>query len=259
MRDIKKVIFASILFLLFICSSSFTVFADGSTQRIYDYANLLSDEEVEALEQLADEHSEKRKTDFIIVITEDTDGKTVEQYMADFYDEMAFGYDKPHGSTVILAIDIDNRDFYIASFEGAQKHLDSQRVDLLFNELVPPLSADKYFDAFKTFVETGSRYMRYMPGVNPESIIFDTWFHVIIALLIGGIIVGTMAYNSGGKVTVNERTYTGDFKVLKRKDIFLTKNVTKRKKPSNNNRGGSGGGGGVTRGGSSYTGKGGSF
>ncbi len=236
-----------------------TVLADDSKQRIYDYANLLTDEEIAKLEQLAYEHSEKRETDFIIVISPDADGKDIQNYFEDIYDEIGPGYDKPHGNTVMLTLDRDNRKLYLGSFEGAQDRMDIQRVDLLYEKVTPLLHDDKYYEAFETFIETGSKYMRYIPGVNPESFLFDTWFHILIAIGIGAVIVGTMAYNSGGKVTVNERTYTGDFKVLKQKDIYLTKSVTKRKKPSNNNRGGGGGSGGVTRGGSSYTGRGGSF
>jgi uncharacterized protein len=236
-----------------------TVFANDSKQRIYDYANLLTDEEIERLEQLAYEHSEKRNTDFIIITSPDADEKDIIKYVQDFYDDMAPGFDKSHGNTAILALDMDDSDVYLAGFYKAEKNLDDSRMDIIRNKITPYLSSEDYYEAFTLFIETGSRYIRYVPGVNPDSFLFDTWFHILVALGIGMLVVGTMAYNSGGKVTVNERTYTGDFKVLKQKDVYLTKSVTKRKKPSNNSSGGGGGGGGITSGGHSHSGSRGSF
>lgn len=60
-----------------------------------------------------------------------------------------------------------------------------------------------------------------------------------------------MAFNTGGKVTVNARTYHDqkNTKVKQRKDQYIRTKTTKRKKPSNNSSGGSAGsgGGGTTK------------
>lgn len=254
MRSFKKVLLlitiVSIIFGLFT-----SVFAQDSKQRIYDHANLLTQEEVSKLENLALEHSEKWETDFIIVTTLDADNKDIKKFTQDYYDNHAPGYDKPHGNTVILALDMKTRDFFLAGFYKGEKYLDDTRLDLINKKITPYLAAGNYYDAFETYILTGSEYMRYIPPFNPESFLFETWFHLLAAVAIGAVVVGLMAYNSGGKVTVNERTYTGDFKVTNRKDIYLTKSVTRQRKPSNK----SGGGGGVTGGGHSHSGSRGSF
>lgn len=256
----RLLLLTSILSLFLIFGSLTSVLADESKQRVYDYANLLTDDEIERLEDLAFEHGEKRNIDFIIVTTPDANDKDIVPFVQDFYDEMAFGFDKPHGNTAILALDMSERDIYLAGFYKGKKYLDDERLDLIREKITPNLSSENYYEAFMTFIETGSRYVRYLPGFNPESFFFQTWFHLIVALGLAALIVGSMAYNSGGKVTVNERTYTGDFKVLQRQDIYLSKNVTKRRKPKNNSSGGSSsGGGGVTRGGHSHSGSRGKF
>ena len=89
------------------------------------------------------------------------------------------------------------------------------------------------------------------------------WFQIIASLTIAGIAVSVMAYNSGGRITVNEGTYR-DFsnsRVIERNDNYIRTSVTKRRKPSddNQNSGGSGGGGGVSSGGHSHSGSRGSF
>lgn len=234
------------------------VLADASKQRIYDEANLLTDQEVERLEALAAEHGEIQETDFIIVTSPDGDGKDIVRFVQDFYDEMAFGYDKPHGNTAILALNMSERDVYLAGFYRAEEYLNDERLNLIREQITPDLSKEDYFAAFSKYIETASRYMNYVPGFNPESILFQTWFHILLAIGVGALVVGAMAYNSGGRVTVNERTYTEDFKVLERKDIFLRKSVTRRRKPKNNSSGG-GGGGGISRGGHSHSGSRGKF
>ncbi len=97
-------------------------------------------------------------------------------------------------------------------------------------------------------------------------ILFNLWFQIVVSLVIAGIIVGAMAYNSGGRVTVSQGTYM-DFsnsKVINRRDNYLRTSVTKTRKPSNNNKSsgggfGGGGGGGTTSGGHSHSGSRGSF
>lgn len=253
----RIIILTSIFSIIFIFGSFSNVYADETKQRVYDYANLLTDDEIARLENLSLQHGEEHEMDFIIVTTQDADGKDIRPFIESFYDDMAFGFDKPHGNTVILALDMSERDVMIAGFSKGKKYLDDQRATLIREKITPSLSSGNYYDAFTQYIELGSEYMGYMPGVNPESFLLKTWFHLILAIGIAGVVVGSMAYNSGGKVTVNERTYTGNFQVLERKDIYLTKSVTKRRKPQNNNKGG--GGGGVTGGGHSYSGSRGKF
>ena len=238
------------------------VAAADTKQNIYDFAFLLTDEEVAELEDLANTYGEKRETSFIILTTNDTGGKDIVDYAEDFYDKEAPGYDKPHGNTAILTIDMKNRDVYLAGFYKAEEYLDDSRLDLIREKITPDLTDGNYYDAFHTFIETSSKYMGIRPGVNPDNPLFNLWFQLLISIGVAGIVVGLMLYSSGGKITVNDRTYmdAGNSKVLDRRDAYLRTTVTKQRKPSNNNNnGGGGGGGGVSRGGHSHSGSRGSF
>ncbi|HLR34579.1 MAG TPA: TPM domain-containing protein [Tissierellales bacterium] len=239
--------------------------ADSNTkQRIYDFANLLTEEEIEELENLSNKYSTKRETDFIILTTNDTNDKDVVKYMQDFYDEKALGYDKPHGNTAILTIDMENREVYLSGFYLAKEYLDDSRLDLIREKITPSLSDGDYYKAFKYFIKTSYKYMGIRPKVNPNNILFNLWFQIITSLTLAGIVVGTMAYNSGGKITTSDGTYRNldTSKVLARRDNYIRTSVTKRRKPSKNTSSGSsggGGGGGVTSGGHSHSGSRGSF
>lgn len=221
---------------------------------VYDGANLLTEKEVAKLEALASEQGKDRNTAFMIITVNGTDGKGYVQYVGDFYDEHAPGYDKPHGNTAILFIDMEKRDVYLAGFQKAEKYLDNNRLDLIQDKITPNLSAGKYFDAFSSYIHLSHDYMGYKPGVNPDNILFKWWFQLVVAIAAGAVIVTLMAYRSGGRVTVNARTYmdSNKSKVLSESDVFVRQTVTKQRKPSNNNK--SGGGGGITRGGYTHSG-----
>lgn len=238
--------------------------ASEKKQYVYDFAGLLEKEEVAKLEESAQKYSAKRSTDIIILTTNDTNGKDIVPFMQDFYDEMALGYDKPHGNTAILTIDMKNRDLYLAGFYKGKTYLDDRRLDSIRDKITPDLSSGNYFDAFHTFIKTSYKYMGIKPGVNPDNILFNIWFQLLVSIGLAGIVVGMMAYSSGGKVTVNEKTYeaTDTSRVLQRRDQFIRTTTTRIKKPKNNNSGGGKGGGfggGISRGGHSHSGSRGKF
>lgn len=260
-----KLVILFIVFALFIPSvTNIAIAAPSTKQRIYDFAGLLTEEEINKLETISNKYSVKMNTDMIVLTTNDTKGKDVVKYMEDFYDEKALGYDKPHGNCAILTIDMQHREVYLAGFYKAEQYLDDSRLDLIRDKITPNLSKGNYYNAFRYFIETSYKYMKVRPGVNPDNILFDLWFQIIASLAIAGIVVGIMAHNSGGKVTVNNATYL-DFnnsKVIKRRDNYIRTSITKTEKPSSNNSSGGsigGGGGGVTSGGHSHSGSRGSF
>lgn len=260
----QKVAFISLFFILLtpFVIPGITSAADQKTT-IYDFAQLLSEQQIGDLEALSKELGAERETDFVILTTKDTEGKDVVRYMQDFYDENVLGYDQPHGNTAILTIDMQHREVYLAGFYKAKKYLDDVRVNQIRNKISPYLSSEDYFQASKLFIETAHHYMGYRPGVNPENILFKGWFQLIVALAVAGVVVSVMAYHSEGRVTVNDRTYldTNQSRVIEKKDEYIRTSVTKTKKPSSNNNGGGGGftGGGFTGGGHSHSGSRGRF
>ncbi|WMM23303.1 TPM domain-containing protein [Tissierella sp. MB52-C2] len=228
------------LVIIFALISSIALGESNSKERIYDFANLLTKEEKMELEKISSKYSPKRETDFIILTISDPIGKDIVDYMEDFYYENGLGYDKPHGNIAILTIDMKNRDVYLAGYYKAEKYLDDYRLDIIRDKITPDLSQGNYYDAFYTFIKTSYKYMGIRPGVNPENVLFEFWFQIIISLGIASITVGIMAYNSGGRTTVNAATYQDptSSKILNRRDNYLRTDVSKRKKPSDNNSSG---------------------
>ncbi|WP_084403179.1 TPM domain-containing protein [Paenibacillus antarcticus] len=228
---------------------------------IYDEAGLLNKEEYNELNVMANEYSAKRETDIIILTSTNDDNIDVMKMTEDFYDEKAPGYDKPNGNTVILTMDMRNRDFYLAGFYKGKEYLDEGRLNKINDKITPDLANGDYRLAFQKYIQTAYKYMGFRPGVNPDNILFNGWFQLAVSLGIGGIIVGTMAYRSGGRVTVNRQTYedASTSGILERQDTYMRTTTTKRKIEKNNSGGSGGGGGGTTGGGHSHSGSRGSF
>jgi uncharacterized protein len=288
MRKIRS-LFALLIMLLILPSGISTVKAEtfDRNQYIYDNAHLLTAEEAAGLQGLASERGQESETAFIIITLDHTNGKDIVQYVEDFYDEYGPGYDQPYGNTAIIAIDMNERDVYLAGFKKAEQYLDDSRINLIREEITPNLSAGQYFDAFSTFINRANEYMAIEPepddgrdsysggngsigspqvnhgyvGVGQPSppLFFQWWFQIIVSLIVAGVVVMIMAYRSGGKVTVNARTYMDGqrSRVVNQYDNYVRQTVTKVKKPSNNTN--SGGGGGVTGGGHSHSGSKGKF
>lgn len=254
-----------IVFMLFPLFSIQEANAQSDKQRIYDFAKILTDNEVANLEKLAAKYSEKRETDFIILTMDDPE-QDIETYMGDFYDENGLGYNKEHGNTAIIALNMDEkrRDVLLAGFGKAEKYLDPDKLTTIREKVTPSLSEGDYEQAFTSFIKLSAKYMTFKPGTNPANPLYNTWVQLGLSIAIAGAIVWVLARNPGMKVTTNAATYQdeGQTKINHKKDRYIRTTVTKKRKPKpKSNSGGSGGGfrGGSTGGGRSFSGSRGKF
>ena len=78
-------------------------------ERVYDYAEVLSDQEETDLRNLIADYEERSKCDLILVTIDQAVGLSDEEWTNtmvnladDFYDQKAFGYDQPHGDGALL-------------------------------------------------------------------------------------------------------------------------------------------------------------
>ncbi|GAA4852701.1 YgcG family protein [Paenibacillus vulneris] len=227
---------------------------------IYDEAKLLSSEEIRELNSLANQYGAKRKTDIIVMTSNNDQDVDVKKMTENFYDENGPGYDKSHGNAVILTLDMKNRDIYLAGFYKAEQYLGDNRLDKIRDKITPDLSQGNYKQAFETYILTSYKYMGVKPGVDPDNVLFDIRFQFVGSLAIGCMVVGIMAYRSGGRVTVNRHTYedASSSGILDRQDQYIRTTITQEKieKSSGNSSGKSSGGGGGSSGGSGgFTGR----
>jgi uncharacterized protein len=279
-------------FILCIVSLSLfqiVAFAAPDENNVYDNYGLFTTDEVDELESLLAKYGEEGKVDLVIITTDDLEGNTPLIYLENYYDNNGFGYDKEFGDAVLILINMepDNRSVTIQGYKQAEYYVNNDRIEYMLDDITPLLSDGRYFDAMEEFAKQAAYYMKEELGVtvrpatgeqgsgygygessydgpsnyygtSDDPIYFNTYFQIIVALVIGAISVGVMAYNAGGRVTTNNRTYfdQNNSRIVASRDDYVRTTTTRVKKPSNNNTGGgrSSGGGGISSGGHSHSG-----
>jgi Beta-propeller domains of methanol dehydrogenase type len=232
--------------------------AASTMHRVYDNAGLLTENEINELENQAQLYSAKRNINFLIVTVNDTKGATTAEYSDKFYKQFISKHPKSK-DCVILTVDMDNSYANVNGQGIAEEKLDNDRCSKIADQISSDLTAGNYFEACSTYITTAYKYLGFAEGMDPDSIFFKLWFQSLIAIIVGAIVVGIMVANSGGKVTVNQGTYLdqNDSQILARRDQYLHTTTTRVPKPKpveSSSSGGSGNssGGSGSNGGSSF-------
>lgn len=127
-----------------------------ASEKIYDFSDILTDEEEKILYEKIMNFIEKYNTD-LVILTDNVPyvvDKTNEDYAVDFYDYNDFGLDFERYSGIILFRNtyVKDRyyDFYI--FGDAQLYFDQSRKDELLDGIYYNLSHDLYLKGFEQFI-----------------------------------------------------------------------------------------------------------
>ena len=100
---------------------------------------------------LANQYSAERQTDLIIYTSNNEEQKSDMLLTQEFYDDRAPGYDKPHGNTVMLTLDMYNRKMYVAGFYKGEEYVDNSRADKITAKIAPELTDGNYRGRLKSF------------------------------------------------------------------------------------------------------------
>ncbi len=291
--------FAVALALLFPGSQAYATDSNNETttepinQHVYDKAELLSTSEIEELEQMCIDKGKEAGVEIILLTDSDPDEADPDTYIENFEDQL------PVANRVYTYIDMSNRKVWMEGYGTAEQYMNSDRITEITDAMVPYLKNQNYYDAFTLSIDRTVEFMHTEPEVNnggddgnngyndpgyndPDTnynnngsgyidnssnsggqILTKAWVQLLIALVIGGVVVGVMAYNAGGRMTTGGNTYMdpNHSGLIGRRDDYLHTQVTRVRKPQNNNTGshGGGGGGGISAGGRSHSSGGSSF
>lgn len=243
-----------------------------NTQYVFDYAEVLTDDEELELQYRCEKLSEKLDMDVVIVSARDRGDKSDVEYADDFYD---YGGYKESGILYLIDED-DGGGVYFSTCGLAMVYLDDYDIEDLI---------DAVWDEFANYDYFGSAedYLKYVEDVigdrkkqNAFEKLEDAWYDggyddyedfwydyedeiydayegnlftglqnigvcFLIALIVAGVTVLIMCISSSTKVTVNSRTYMekGSFKMLHQFDRYTHTTTTSHKVDTSS--GGSGG------------------
>src|SRR5699024_6092641 len=133
--------------LLVFCPTISLSAQETETTHVYDEAGLLSDEEAAVLEQRCREIETQNRIHILMVTTEDTEGKTQEEYADDFYDSVYPEEKDENGA--LFVIDMGERELWISTAGIMQYYMSDREIDELLDHMYDEVSQQDYFGAFQ--------------------------------------------------------------------------------------------------------------
>ncbi len=272
MKKLRKI---SMLLLLLLTAGTLLCGFDSEEQKVYDDADLLTEEEEAELQDLLVETAQRIEQDLIIVTTDDAEGKSSMEYADDFFDEHGFGYEKSNGSGVLYLIDMDNRQIYISTAgTGIEQYTDNE-IESTLDVLYEHVSNQDYYGSCTAFVKEAEKCLTggesadngYYDSERESFVDYDSsdykkirwqdslaeafrpgtlFMNLGIAAVIAGIITLIISHNRKTQTTVSSRTYLkqGSLHQNEHTDFFTHTTVVTRKIEHDNNNSSGGGGGG---------------
>lgn len=244
----KKILHILSVVLVLLLLSAGVSLANEGTNRVYDYADLLTGSEEAELTAACLISEDEIETELYILTTNDASGKETVDYADDFGDEHAFGYDEPYGNYIILCIDMDNRGVWVSASGKAIDYLTEARIDALLDDLYGYLTSGDYYNTCLSYIESARSYLSDRPSYSePEtdpdryqdtmyrydeevSLADSILFRLIVSMVIGAVSVLAMSFQSRSKVTANARTYAKNgVKIHRKADRFIRRKTTSRR------------------------------
>lgn len=272
------IIFAAVLLIFGLLTAGHAIAAGAAyydrtntkcttTERVFDYGDVLTDKEEDKLRTLIDKRQKQTGCDIVLVtLNESLEEYTkamnsnvsydqfVKIYTEQFYDEHNFGYDKSDGDGIILVDNWyreDDGKIYTCLYTGGKVKAaySDEEIDYLLDNVYRYVEGNPY-RAYKVYAND---FYHDMMGMNVVPVNIPRWITVAIGIISLVIFVACNWKAKRGKKTTVATTYVEamepHFDV--RKDRFLRKSVVRHKMKSNSSGGNHGSGGG-----SSYSGSG---
>ncbi len=141
-RKPLHILLLTLVFLIVSCVSAF-----GMEQRVFDYADLLDETDEQEMHLWVEDLRENWGLDLAFLTTNDTEGKTVQEYGADFYIAHNLGMGESYDG-VIFVLDMGTREGQILTSGKAIDIYTDYYIDKMWENMVDELSDGDYYWAF---------------------------------------------------------------------------------------------------------------
>lgn len=226
---------------------------EAPAERVFDDADVLTDEEEQKLRDYIAQKEKKYQIDIVLLtVREDVESQgswesVMRNRADDFYDENNYGYNRIHGDGVLL---LDNwyedtygsqKGSWLSTCGIVEDRFGDSEVNKVLTAVYNKVDASPY-NAYMAYVDSVCRYVEKGSGRPhiPAGII------VILSLLVAVIYAVIHLKQSPAKETVTASTYVaGGRPVVKdQRDNFIRKNVVTRRIETSSSGGSSGRSGG---------------
>lgn len=218
---------------------------------VFDYAGLMSEDEIAALEMQIAAMKEKTGWDIFAVTTDYAEGKSTVAYADDFYDERT----TEDSDGILVLIDMDNREIYISTCGKAIRYLTDARIERVLDDGFYYVSNGEYASCLSAMLSTSEYY--YDAGIQENQYNYDvetgavseyrtlTWMEVVpvffLAVAVGlAIFFGVKKSYSlkGGRYEYPYMKY-GKLDLTEHQDQFLRAHTTHHRIQTSSSSGGS--------------------
>lgn len=137
---------------------------------VYDQADLLTTEEEEELQSYAEVMKDVWEMNFLIITTDNAEGKTSMEYADDFYDAR-FPEDSQEDGMAYL-IDMDHREIYLSTSGTAIRYLTDDRIEQVLDAAFERVAEGDYYGTFEAFFDESESWL--YEGIPKDQYNYDT-------------------------------------------------------------------------------------
>ena len=161
-----KRIFSCLLLLLITISFAVTAYADFQNPAIVDDAGYLMQSELASLSKELDKVREKYGFEVAIYTESDMTSSTAEASADDIYDYNGYGAGEDDDG-ILLYICSDTREYHFTTHGEGLKYFNSNGLKYLESKVVPYLSENDYYEAFRVYIETTDELLQMAKDGKP--------------------------------------------------------------------------------------------
>lgn len=223
----------------------------NANEKIYDFAELLTEEEEKQLYDKVKEFIANTNLDLAIVTINTNVKDSTQEYADDFYDYNDFSIDG-----LAFVIDMQNRIFYISTAGKAMLYYDDYRIEYILSALDQEMYNHEYFNACNTLISQLTEYYNNGFSDNADKyVVIGTQIYRKTPYLLLSIIavvsatIGTLILalrNKKIKLAANSNDYFDNksFEITKDTKEFISSNTSRVYIPPADSGGGGSSGGG---------------
>jgi len=238
----------SFLCLLLLCMSVvLPAHAAGSSSRLIDNADYLTDSEETALLNKLDEISTRQGLDVVIITIPDLFGEDITDFADVFYDENGY-----HPDGILLLISDYDREWAISTAGYGITTFTDAGQEYLTGQFLDALSEGEYAEAFDTYAELCDEFITQAKGGTPYDVgtLPKGPFHMVRSLLISvgiGLFAALIVTGSmkGKLKTVHAQAAAaqyvkpGSMNITERREMFLYSQIQRHKRQAKKSGGSS--------------------
>lgn len=207
----------------------------GDKKRLYDGADVLTDDEEKSLLEKLDRISDEYKVDVAVATVNGIGDMSADDYTVYYYENSGLGFgDERDG--VLLLLEMEERNIRIRSNgkELGAAALSQTDLESMIESLTPALSDGNYAEAFNEYADSCEYEINGFINGFP----FEAGKSFIISLIIGLIVAFIVTGNLKGQLkSVRSKTQAADYvnkgslAIFDSRDTFLYSRVTCKEKP----------------------------